>query len=191
MSFTVRIKPFRVALMLVGLILPMVMFIWFYRFIKLLGRHASVGYAFLVEFMMIAMFLLLLYFFIERVGKKLEVYGRSIIITRYFFMVDNISLSDITECTVTYGITVHNKNHTSTYNQIDIYYNGGKKISFADNMFDEWKSLVDYMSWNVKVTAKDGRSRFYKYLDEKTDNTDIDNMIREIEYRQYNYRQNM
>ena len=95
-------------------------------------------------------------------GKSLEVMGRGIVIRKWFLFKEEITIADVTKCNVVYGLTVYNRYHTTTYNNVEIYYNGNSKIVFSDVSYEGWNKLVDYMTENGKVVTIDATSPFVK-----------------------------
>ena len=128
-----------------------------------LGEEAVMYEA--VTVLIIVSFMVLM---IPGLGKSATIDGNDIVFRRLFLLSEDIALYEIDHCDLVTGLTTSGRIHR-TYNELRIYYNG-HKMSFTDIGYTNWDMLVEYMNRNGKVNHVDGRSKFYKYLDDRYNN---------------------
>ncbi|MCR5619162.1 MAG: hypothetical protein K6F65_03615 [Lachnospiraceae bacterium] len=164
-AFKVSIYPHRLIPHLLLIATPIIFYIMFYGFFRLLDET---GLSHLSGSVILVLFIVLIfsvYIFLYNCGKEIVVSGRGIVVRKYFMINESFSVDDVNECTVITGLVTSGKLHEH-YNKAVIVYGDGKKISLEDNLFKGWSRLVRYMEMNGKLVTVDGRGMVSKKLDE-------------------------
>jgi len=168
--FTVEILRVKVIIYYICFLIPIVLFIWWNKYFVMFENDGYAGYAFVLRLMLLLFLAFLIIGFWENAGKKIQTFGNTISITRWFFVHEDISIRDVTECEVITGLTSHGRYHTTHYNKIVIHYGDRKKISVTDITYSNWNMLARYMDYKGKASFIDGRNFFDRFFDSRLGN---------------------
>ena len=164
-AFKVSIHPHRMVPHLFLIVSPVIFYIFFFEFFRLLDEA---GLSHLSGSVILVLFIVLLfgiYIFLYNCGKEVVVSGRGIVVRKFFVINESFSVDDVIECTVITGLVTSGRLHEH-YNKAVIVYGDGKRITLEDNLFKGWSRLVRYMEMNGKLVTVDGRGMVSKKLDE-------------------------
>ena len=162
-NFVIEVNTTKKIIHFIGVLMPFAFYLMLYGFIKSIGDYGNI-----VSFMLFAMFMLFAGFFVINVGKKIEIIDKTIIITRFFYRKEIISIKDITKCEVITGLSSHGRYRTVYYNKVVIYYAAGgkdRKVDMTDDLYTGYNELVRYMDYFVKCDFLDGRTFFSSFFD--------------------------
>ena len=163
--FSVEILRIRMYLICIAFVIPIAMYMWLYKYLVMFEDAGDPEFAFCIRLMLFLAIAFLIIFFWEVVGKKIEITGNAISITKWFFIHEDISIKDVTKCEVITGLTSYNRYHTTHYNKIVIHYGDKKKISVIDISYSNWNKLARYMEYKGKASFIDGRGFLSRLLD--------------------------
>ncbi|MBO4608896.1 MAG: hypothetical protein J5696_03395 [Lachnospiraceae bacterium] len=164
-AFKVSIRPHRMVPHLFLIVSPVIFYIFFFEFFRLLDEA---GLSHLSGSVILVLFIVLLfgiYIFLYNCGKEVVVSGRGIVVRKFFVINESFSVDDVIECTVITGLVTSGRLHEH-YNKAVIVYGDGKRITLEDTLFKGWSRLVRYMEMNGKLVTVDGRGMVSKKLDE-------------------------
>ena len=164
-AFKVSIYPHRFAPHLLLIASPVIFYIMFRSFFRLLDETGLSHLSGSVILVLLIVLLFGIFIFMYNCGKEVVVSGRGIVVRKFFVINESFSVDDVIECTVITGLVTSGKLHEH-YNKAVIVYGDGKQISLEDNLFKGWSRLVRYMEMNGKLVTVDGRGMVSKKLDE-------------------------
>ena len=150
-AIRVRIVPKRLVANIIVLFIPINAYILARPLIMLLD---AVGYSVFPTLFRILSVLIIaasVWFLFRNAGKEIIVSGRGIIIRKYFFFHDTITVDQVYKCEVITGLTVRTGYHLERFSKAVIYYGENSKVSVTDNMYVGWNELVRYMQLNQKT----------------------------------------
>ena len=160
--FTVKMMTQNIVLMCIALAVCLYINYIMYKVSRVLGEYGTIFM--IVDFLITG---IMVFFMFSGLGRKIEVMGRSVVITRCFFFKENITLNDISHCDLKTGLVTGGKIQRP-YNSFVIYYcYGGKnaKIEVTDIGYDNWNRLVHFMENMGKNNHIDGRNGLSKFFD--------------------------
>lgn len=164
-SFTVGYVKVKTILLGIFIFVPYIFLIFMRPLFSDVYHSGNKEIVTMFVFIIVLSSLLFLYLFISGVGKKIIIVGNSITIRKYFIFSETFSISNVSLCEVITGLVAHSKYGSRHYNKIVLHYNGDKKLSLTDDVYDNWNKLADYMQANGKATYIDGRSKMSKFID--------------------------
>ncbi len=164
-SFSVEYNAVRAVLLMIFILFPFAVFFIFSNLISDVYHSGNKSFAYLFVAMILIIAFFFLFVFFESVGKKIDVQGNNITIRKWFVFKETISINNVSICEVIRGLVMYSRYGSRTYNKLVIHYNGNNMVSVTDDVYENWKKMVDYMGANGKKVEIDGRSKTTKFLD--------------------------
>ena len=138
-----KVKPL-LSNLIVSIILAVVM-ISFTIPIYLEQRSLNSSLSHLMYYVIAFLIILFVVYFFYEFGTTIEVTGKKIIISKYFFFKETITVDDITYCEL---FTRHKKE--SSFSKLIICYKS-TKIKIPERSFYNWEHLIIYMTNHHKL----------------------------------------
>ena len=117
--------------------------------------------SYFVIFFEVVIYIFILFAIADEIGKSLEIAGKNITIKKFFIIKKQISVYDIDYCELKYQTAFRKR---EPYNRLVIHYQNSS-IGLPDYSFDNFSSLIGYITKFHNIRHTDGRSKLQKFFD--------------------------